>query len=227
MLERVPFFIRRRATERRPCSRREASPLGHGKALMWRPRTSSAHRARDESRAHRGCKHLTHRARDDGSGVAGASRRMKSAYSSVKKPVTDSNPYTLYSEKEDFTGTMDESKQECQGTWFQDKRLADKEDVLYVARRMKAFWETYPDGFTQEYCRHAADLFGEFIHIAESKVIFSAPDGLWTYSVLMRGTGILLELDHYPEVPVAGEEIQICGDVDEPGKTEEKRVNHF
>ena len=148
---------------------------------------------------------------------------MKSVCSSVKKPVTDSNPYTLYSEKEDFTGTMDELKQECQGTWFQDKRLADKEDVLYVARRMKAFWETYPDDFTEEYCRHAADLFGEFIHIAESKVIFPAPDGLWTYSVLMRGTGILLELDHYPEVPVAGEELQISGDVDEPGKTEEKK----
>ena len=33
--------------------------------------------------------------------VRRASRRMKSAYSSVKKPVTDSNPNTLYSEKED------------------------------------------------------------------------------------------------------------------------------
>lgn len=130
MLERIPFFVRR-------------------------PRASSAHCARDESRAHRGCKHPAHRARDDESGVAGESRRMKSARSSVKKLVTDSNPYTVYSEKEDFTGTMGESKQVCQGTWFQDKRLADKEDVLYVARRMKAFWETYPDGFTQEYCRHA------------------------------------------------------------------------
>ena len=34
--------------------------------------------------------------------VRRASRRMKSAYSSVKKPVTDSNPNTLYSEKEDL-----------------------------------------------------------------------------------------------------------------------------
>ena len=107
---------------------------------------------------------------------------------------------------------MTEENQRFKETWFQDQRLADKEDVLYAAGRMKAFWETYPEGFTREYCEHAAALLNEFIRITESKVLFPAPEGLWTYSVLMRGTGILLEQDHYPEVP-------LCEEKPEEGKS--------
>ena len=66
---------------------------------------------------------------------------------------------------------MTEENRRFTETWFQDQRLAEKEDVLYAAGRMKAFWETYPKDFTREYCEHAAALLNEFISLLKETSI--------------------------------------------------------
>lgn len=82
---------------------------------------------------------------------------------------------------------------------FQERRIADREDILEAAKKLREFWMGIPRGFTEQYCLHAADLTVEFILITGQKRIFPAPEGAWTYSILMRGSGIYLELLHYPE----------------------------
>ena len=73
---------------------------------------------------------------------------------------------------------------------FQERRIADREDILEAAKKLREFWMGIPRGFTEQYCLHAADLTVEFILITGQKRIFPAPEGAWTYSILMRGSGI-------------------------------------
>ena len=80
---------------------------------------------------------------------------------------------------------------------FQKYRLATQEDVIEGAGRIKDFWMGNPEGSPELFCRHAAEITEEFIDVAKGKIIFPAPEGGWTYSVVMRGSGFYLELCHY------------------------------
>ena len=82
---------------------------------------------------------------------------------------------------------------------FQEQRLSEKTDILEATESMKNYWESRPEDYPDGYCRNAAGILTQFEEYIEGKHLFSAPEGRWTYSVLMRGSGIFLQLNHYPD----------------------------
>ena len=82
---------------------------------------------------------------------------------------------------------------------FRKQRLSEKTDILEATESMKNYWESRPEDYPDGYCRNAADILAQFEAYIEGKHLFSAPEGRWTYSVLMRGSGIFLQLNHYPD----------------------------
>ena len=82
---------------------------------------------------------------------------------------------------------------------FLRQRLSEKEDILDVAEKMQTFWESNPEGYPDGSCRNATEILEQFKEYMAGKHLFPAPKGRWTYSVLMRGSGIFLQLNHYPD----------------------------
>lgn len=82
---------------------------------------------------------------------------------------------------------------------FRRQRLSEKRDIRDATEKMKDFWESAPEGYPDGYCRNAAGILEQFREYITGKHLFPAPEGRWTYSVLMRGSGIFLQLNHYPD----------------------------
>lgn len=83
---------------------------------------------------------------------------------------------------------------------FEEERLAGRENIFEAIRNMKTFWQASPKPYTEAYCIHAEELLDEFGKILSVKTLFDAPAGRWTFSVVMRASGIFLELNHdHPE----------------------------
>lgn len=105
---------------------------------------------------------------------------------------------------------------------FQKYRLATQEDVIESAGRIRDFWMGNPEGSTGLFCRHASEITEEFIDVAKGKIIFPAPEGGWTYSVVMRGSGLYLELCHYTKYDADSDEQYILFKVKAPVVTPEE-----
>lgn len=57
----------------------------------------------------------------------------------------------------------------------------------------RATIKKYPD----EYRKRVRTLLAEFKQSLSSHVLFDCPSGLWGYSIVVRGSGVYLYLDHY------------------------------
>ena len=95
--------------------------------------------------------------------------------------------------------TMTKAKELDLGTMFHEEYITTAADVLHALEEMERQWKDNPDSYNREYCQHVSSFIHEFLEMVQKHVLFDCPPGLWGYSVVLRGGGIYLYLNHYRE----------------------------
>ena len=84
---------------------------------------------------------------------------------------------------------------------FAEEYLVKVEDIFWAMDEMNQQWFEKSDKYSDEYREHVRILIGEFRESIREHSLFDCPVGFWAYSVVLRGSGIYLYLDHYKEAP--------------------------
>ena len=84
-------------------------------------------------------------------------------------------------------------------TMFSEEYLTRVEDVFAGLEEMETQWDEPDEKYSTEYCNRVRQLIAEFRTVLKNHTLFDCPAGLWGYSIILRGGGIFLYLDHYQE----------------------------
>ena len=84
---------------------------------------------------------------------------------------------------------------------FAEEYLVKARDIFWALNEMNRRWFEASETYSDEYREHVRTLIGEFRESVREHSLFDCPAGLWAYSIVLRGSGIYLYLDHYKEAP--------------------------
>lgn len=82
---------------------------------------------------------------------------------------------------------------------FSEEYLTRAEDIFSGLEVLEKSWEEPNEKYNKEYCDRVRQLIAEFRAVLKKHALFDCPEGFWAYSVIIRGGGIYLYLDHYQE----------------------------
>ena len=80
---------------------------------------------------------------------------------------------------------------------FREEYLTRAEDIFQALDAMERQWTEPGEKYNKEYCERVRQLITEFRSVLKKHVLFDCPAGFWAYSIIIRGGGIYLYLDHY------------------------------
>lgn len=84
---------------------------------------------------------------------------------------------------------------------FVEEYIKKAADVFQALDYLEKLWLGDRESYSREYCDRVVRLIGEFRIMLHKHILFDCPDGYWGYSIVLRGGGIYLYLNHYREAP--------------------------
>ena len=84
---------------------------------------------------------------------------------------------------------------------FAEDYIKTAEDVVRALDYLGEVWTAGRESYSREYCDRVVRLVREFRTMLQKHVLFDCPTGYWGYSIVLRGGGIYLYLNHYREAP--------------------------
>ena len=84
---------------------------------------------------------------------------------------------------------------------FAEEYIKKAEDVFLALDYLGEMWNAETESYNREYCDRVIRLIGEFRTMLQKHILFDCPSGYWGYSIVLRGGGIYLYLNHYREAP--------------------------
>ena len=82
---------------------------------------------------------------------------------------------------------------------FEEEYIKKAEDVFRALDLLGKEWTAGNEAYNRAYCDCVVRLVGEFRKMLQKHVLFDCPEGYWGYSIVLRGGGIYLYLNHYKE----------------------------
>ena len=82
---------------------------------------------------------------------------------------------------------------------FEEEYIKKAEDVFCALDLLGKEWTAGNEAYNRAYCDRVVRLVGEFREMLQKHVLFDCPAGYWGYSIVLRGGGIYLYLNHYRE----------------------------
>lgn len=82
---------------------------------------------------------------------------------------------------------------------FEEEYIKRAEDVFRAMDQLREEWTAGNEAYNRAYCDRVVRLVGEFREMLQKHVLFDCPEGYWGYSIVLRGGGIYLYLNHYRE----------------------------
>ena len=82
---------------------------------------------------------------------------------------------------------------------FEEEYIKKAEDVFCALDLLGKEWTAGNEAYNRAYCDCVVRLVGEFRKMLQKHVLFDCPEGYWGYSIVLRGVGIYLYLNHYKE----------------------------
>lgn len=82
-------------------------------------------------------------------------------------------------------------------TDFRENCLLTENDVMDAADQLIDYWDTQKEKYGEKYCFHAKRLTEDFKDIVKRHDLFTAPEGMWSFAIEVRGGGIYLLLENY------------------------------
>ena len=82
---------------------------------------------------------------------------------------------------------------------FEEEYIKKAEDVFRALDLLGKEWTAGNEEYNRAYCDCVVRLVGEFRKMLQKHVLFDCPEGYWGYSIVLRGGGIYLYLNHYKE----------------------------
>ena len=85
------------------------------------------------------------------------------------------------------------------GQIFSEEYIKTAEEVFQALDCLEEEWANGSESYSRAYCDRVVRLVREFRQMLQKHILFDCPPGYWGYSIVLRGGGIYLYLNHYRE----------------------------